>query len=238
MEAAEQNRSFEDSGWRHRGSQGAAESSVESDAPSRDDGSMGSGESDAQVQHAQMRQGTAHGESESESEGSEAFNSAEVRRWPAPWGRRGRRVAESEDHDLDDSDESRDEEDGLEMQERIGMHKLCLEEAATDQARAMTAAATAMEVAATEQARAMTAAATATKMHTQAIVAAAGRGGVKMNSIMPGQTWRDNGHKALCPLSPVRQPTATRCCSARRRSAATGAPAATRTSGGDGAASG
>jgi hypothetical protein len=89
MEAAEQNRSFEDSGWRHRGSQGAAESSVESDAPSRDDGSMGSGESDAQVQHAQMRQGTAHGESESESEGSEAFNSAEVRRWPAPWARPG-----------------------------------------------------------------------------------------------------------------------------------------------------
>eukprot|EP01043_Picozoa_sp_COSAG02_P046160 COSAG02_NODE_4293_length_5540_cov_2.278258_1_plen_62_part_10 len=23
-------------------------------------------------------------------------------------------------------------------------------------------------------------------------------------SIMPGQTWRDNGHKALCPLSGVR----------------------------------
>jgi hypothetical protein len=68
MEAAEPNGSFEDSGWRYRGSQGAAESSDESDAPSRDDGSMGSGESDAsaqatvlssQVQHAQMRQGTA-----------------------------------------------------------------------------------------------------------------------------------------------------------------------------------
>ena len=50
--------------------EGAAESSDESDAPSRDDASMGSGESDAsaqatvlssQVQHAQMRQGTAQG---------------------------------------------------------------------------------------------------------------------------------------------------------------------------------
>jgi hypothetical protein len=64
--------------------------------------------------------------------------------------------------DPDDSGESGDEEDGLEMQGRIERHKLCPDAAATEQARAMTAAAT-------EQARAMTAAATAMTTHIQAV---------------------------------------------------------------------
>ena len=103
---------------------------------------------------------------------TEAFDPAEGgrTRWRGP---RDRQVAESEEHsrvrdtadggsDPDDSGESGDEEDGLEMQGRIERHKLCPDAAATEQARAMTAAAT-------EQARAMAAAATAMTTHIQAV---------------------------------------------------------------------
>eukprot|EP01046_Picozoa_sp_COSAG06_P033366 COSAG06_NODE_3401_length_5395_cov_41.639539_4_plen_252_part_00 len=163
---------FEGSGWGNRGAKGAAESSDESDASSSDDGSSGSSDASAQAAvlasegldrvRAHMRQELV----------TEAFDPAEGgrTRWRGP---RDRQVAESEEHsrvrdtadggsDPDDSGESGDEEDGLEMQGRIERHKLCPDAAATEQARAMTAAAT-------EQARAMTAAATAMTTHIQAV---------------------------------------------------------------------